>query len=63
MSLWWKFSFEKVESIVDYAFWIDDPHEDVALLYALLWESDGYAECDKVMDGMNKLIDDSLEDR
>ena len=61
MSLVWALSFEKLESVVDCAFWIDDSHEDVALLYVWLWEIDGYSECVEVMDGMNELIDDSSE--
>ena len=55
-------SFEEVASIVDCAFWNDDFIEDVSLLYVWLWEIDGYSDCVEVLDGMNKLIDDSSED-
>ena len=62
MSLWWLLSSKKVEYVVDCAFWIDGLQKDVALLCVWLWESDGYAEYDEIMDGINELIDDSFED-
>ena len=62
MSLVGSLSFEKLECVVDCDFWIDDPHEDVALFYVWLWEIDGYSKYVEVLDEMNKLIDDSSED-
>ena len=38
--------FRKDWSVAYCVFWMDGPHEDVALLYVWLWESDGYAEWD-----------------
>ena len=55
-------SFEEVESTIDCAFWTDDSMDDVSLLYAWVWEIDGYSDYVEVLDGINELIDDSSED-
>ena len=55
-------SFEEIEYIVDCVFSIDDPRDDVSLLYVWLCEIDGYSDCVEVLDGINELIDDSSED-
>ena len=55
-------SCEGLESIVDCAFWIDDPTEDISLLYVWLYEIDGYSNCVEFLDEINELVHDSSLD-